>query len=104
MIYLLNFDGVLFLIALAGPLIAIFCATGIMTGAFVPVFTNDPRNPPVPVAFSFPAINLGLGALIVWMTATYSQELTLLWLLPLTTIAIVMVLLTLSVRALKMYR
>ncbi|MHA1929860.1 MAG: hypothetical protein ACTSV2_14905 [Candidatus Thorarchaeota archaeon] len=104
MIYLLNFDGVLFLITLGGPLIAIFCATGIMAGAFVPVFTNDPRNAPVPVAFSFPAINLGLGALIVWMTATYSHDLTLLWLLPLTTIAVVMVFLSLSVRALKMYR
>jgi len=103
-LYFFRVQGSAFLITLAAPMLIVFCATGIMAGAYVPVFTNNPRNPPVPLAFSFPAINLTLGGIIVWIAATYAEDIAILWILPLFTMVTVLIFLSMSVRALKLYR
>ncbi len=104
LVYFFRVEGSGFLIFLAAPMILIFCATGTMAGAYIPVFTNDPRNPPVPLAFSFPTINLIIGASVVYLSATYAADLILLVLLPTFTLFIVGIFLWLSVRALDSYR
>jgi hypothetical protein len=104
MLYFFRVQGSLFLATLVAPMILIFCASGTMVGAYVPVFTNDPKNPPVPLAFSFPAINLTLGAVTIVIAATLAESNLLLIYLPIFTTIVVMVFLTLAINALKSYR
>jgi hypothetical protein len=104
LLYFFRAPGSAFIITLAGPMMAIFAATGIMTGAYVPVFTNNPQNPPVPIAFSFPAINLGLGVLIAVVASNYAESIMLLFLLPSITIFLVFGFLWLSMNALNSYK
>ncbi len=103
-LYFFRVQGALYLIALAGPMIMVFSATGIMAGAYVPVYTNDPKNPPVPLAFSFPAINLVLGGIIVWIASEFATSNEILIFLPFFTASIVVLFLSLSVHALKSYK
>ena len=84
--------------------ILVFAATGIMAGAYVPVFTNTPKNPPVPLAFSFPAINLVLGGIILWIASEFANSTMLVAVLPAFTLFTVLLFLSLSVRALKSYK
>jgi hypothetical protein len=104
LVYFFRVQGSLYLTALGAPMIMVFCATGVLIGAYVPVFTNEPKNPPVPLAFSFPAVNLGLGGLIVAVVATFSDDSSLLIILPALVIGIVSTFIALSVNALKSYR
>ncbi len=102
--YFFRISGGLVLIALGAPLILVFCATGIMIGAYVPVFTNDPKNPPVPLAFSFPAINLSIGTLMIFVVTTFADDMVLIAVLPLLVAGLVTFFLALSVRALGRYK
>lgn len=103
-LYFFRVPGAVYLIALAAPMIMVFSATGIMAGAYVPVFTNDPKNPPVPLAFSFPAINLILGGIIVWITSEFFTSPEVLVILPFFTMTIVLFFLFLSNHALESYK
>ncbi len=102
--YFFRISGGTVLISLGAPLILVFCATGIMIGAYVPVFTNDPKNPPVPLAFSFPAINLSIGTLMILVVTTFGQDILLIAVLPLLVAGLVTFFLALSVRALEHYK
>ena len=73
-------------------------------GAYVPVMTNDPKTLPVPLAFSFPVINLGLGALMVFLVATFSDSILIVVILPLYTLPLVYLCLAISIRALNSYK
>ena len=63
-VYLFPLNEILAIGSLVVPFVLLFCATGVLIGAYVPVLTNEPRNPPVPLVFSFPTINLFLGGLL----------------------------------------
>jgi hypothetical protein len=104
LLYFFRVEGSAFLIFLAAPMILIFSATGIMAGAYVPVFTNDPKNPPVPLAFSFPAINLVLGALVIWIASQFGATLEIMVVLPAFVLCIILLFLSLSVHALNSYK
>ena len=104
LIYLLHIEGYLAIITLAAPLVLIFTATGNAIGAYVPVITNDPKTLPVPLAFSFPIINLGLGTTMVYLVAIFANSLIIVVLLPLFTISLVTFFLTLAVHALNTYK
>ncbi|MGY5875742.1 MAG: hypothetical protein RTU30_08350 [Candidatus Thorarchaeota archaeon] len=103
-LYFLRVDGALYLISLAGPMILIFCAAGVMFGAYIPVFTNDPRTPPVPLAFAYPTLNLLIGSILIWMLAVYKGGIGLLIMIPLFTVSAVGAFIALSVVALRSYR
>jgi len=104
LLYFFRVPGSIFLITLAAPMIIVFSATGIMAGAYVPVFTNNPKNPPVPLAFSFPAINLSLGGIIIWITSEFANDIMLVIVMPAFTIFTVLLFLSLSVHALQSYK
>lgn len=104
LLYFFRVQGSLFLMTLTIPLIILFTATGVMIGAYVPVFTNDPRNPPVPLAFSFPVINLALGSVIMVIVFLFSQNEILLFLLPTVTVFLVVIFLTMANRAINSYK
>ena len=82
----------------------IFSATGIMIGAYVPVFTNEPSNPPVPLAFGFPAINIGFGVLLVAIVALYAENMQLVQVMPAFVTVVVLGLLALATFALRSYK
>jgi hypothetical protein len=102
--YFFRVEGFASLLTLAAPLILIFTATGISIGAFVPVFTNDPRVLPVPLAFSFPVVNLTLGAVLIGIVATLAHEQLILFVLPTYTMAIVFLFLEAGVQAMNSFR
>ena len=104
LVYILRIEGFFALITLAAPLVIIFTASGVTVGSYVPVLTNDPRTLPVPLAFSYPIINLGLGAVLVFLVAYLADVLLVLVALPLFTIGVTFSLLTLSVLALNSYK
>ncbi|MBD3405316.1 MAG: hypothetical protein GF411_04155 [Candidatus Lokiarchaeota archaeon] len=104
LLYFFRVHGSLFLTTLVVPLIIIFASTGVMIGAYVPVFTNDPKNPPVPLAFSFPVINLIIGAILMVMIMLFSHDIVLLMLLPIITISFVIIFLSFANRAIKSYK
>ncbi|MDF1539177.1 MAG: hypothetical protein P1Q69_09755 [Candidatus Thorarchaeota archaeon] len=104
LLYFFRVPGSLFLITLAAPMIIVFSATGILVGAYVPVFTNDPKNPPVPLAFSFPAINLMLGGIITWISSEFTNDITLVIVMPVFVAFTVLLFLSLSVHALQSYK
>jgi hypothetical protein len=82
----------------------LFAATGSAIGAYVPVLTNDPKTLPVPLAFSSPVINLGLGAIMVFLVAAFADSVLVLVILPLYTLSLVFFFLVLSIRALDAYK
>ena len=104
LIYFIHIEGYLAVITLVAPLTLLFAATGSAVGAYVPVLTNDPKTLPVPLAFSFPVINLGLGALMVFLVAIFSDSILIVVVLPLYTLSLVSLFLALSVRALNTYK
>jgi ABC-type transport system involved in multi-copper enzyme maturation permease subunit len=104
LLFFFRVPGSFYLITLGAPMILIFAATGIMAGAYVPVFTNDPNNPPVPLAFSFPAINLVLGGCVLWIASEFANTTLLVVMLPLFTVFTVLLFLSLSVHALRSYK
>ncbi len=104
LIYFIHIEGYLAIITLVAPLTILFAATGSAVGAYVPVLTNDPKTLPVPLAFSFPVINLGLGALMVYLVAIFSSSILIIVILPLYTLSLVYLFLAISVRALNTYK
>jgi hypothetical protein len=102
--YFFSIRGAGFLISVVAPFVLIFSASGIMVGAYIPVFTNDPRTPPVPLAFAFPAINLAIGGLLVGILGGFAQDPYLLIILPSVTVGFVTLFLGLAVLALGHYR
>jgi hypothetical protein len=104
LIYFIRIQGTFSVVTLAIPLAILFTATGTAVGAYVPVFTTDPKILPVPLAFSFPIINLGLGAIMVYLVAFYSNSVLILMILPLYTLSLVYCFLAASARALDNYK
>jgi ABC-type polysaccharide/polyol phosphate export permease len=102
--YFFRVQGFASLLTLAAPLILMFTASGIAIGAFVPVVTNDPRILPVPLAFSFPVVNLTLGAAMIAIVASLAQELLILLALPTFTLIVVFLFLGAGVRAMNSFR
>jgi hypothetical protein len=102
--YFFRVQGFVALLTLAAPLVLIFTASGIAIGAFVPVFTNDPRILPVPLAFSFPVVNLTLGAVLIALVAALSHDLLILVALPFYTLGIVFLFLEAGVHAMNSFR
>ncbi|MFW9807688.1 MAG: hypothetical protein ACFFFK_13250 [Candidatus Thorarchaeota archaeon] len=104
LVYLIHIQGYLAVITLAAPLIILFSATGSAVGAYVPVMTNDPKTLPVPLAFSFPVINLALGAVMVFLVAIFSDSIFVIVILPIYTLSLVYFFLAISIRALRAYK
>ena len=104
LIYFIRIQGTFSVVTLAIPLTILFTATGTAVGAYVPVFTTDPKTLPVALAFSFPIINMGLGAIMVYLVALYSNNVLILMLLPLYTLSLVYCFLAASARALDNYK
>ncbi|MHA2080239.1 MAG: hypothetical protein ACW99H_03740 [Candidatus Thorarchaeota archaeon] len=102
--YFIHIEGYLAIITLAAPLSIIFAATGSAVGAYVPVMTNDPKTLPVPLAFSFPVINLGLGAIMVLIIAVFAESILVMVFLPLYTLSLAAFFILLSIRALNSYK
>lgn len=96
--------GVSALIWLTGPLVLLFAAVGTAIGSYVPVFTNDPSNLPVPLAFSFPIVNLTIGGALIIVVALLSHSLLLILALPLFTLGIVFLFLRTSVSAMGRFK
>jgi hypothetical protein len=104
LVYILRIEGYLALITLAAPLTIIFTAIGVAIGAYVPVLTNDPRTLPVPLAFSYPIVNLSLGALMVFLVAFLANSPNILIVLPLYTTSLTVLFLGVATRALSNYK
>jgi hypothetical protein len=96
--------GVSALIWLTGPLVLLFAAVGTAIGSYVPVFTNEPGNLPVPLAFSFPVVNLTIGGALIIVVALLSQSLLLILVLPLFTLGLVFFFLRASVSAMGRFK
>ncbi len=102
--YFMRIEGSFYLLTLVAPLVLIFSATGVMVGAYVPVFTNEPSDPPVPLAFGFPAINIGFGALLMAIVAIYADDMQLVQVMPAFVVVVVLGLLALATFALRSYK
>ncbi len=104
LIYIMRIEGYLALITLAAPLTILFTATGVAVGSYVPVMTNDPKTLPVPLAFSYPIINLSLGAAMVFLVALFADSLFVLVVLPAYCLGLTFLFLFVSVRSLESYK
>ena len=104
LIYFIHIPGYLAIITLVAPLTVLFAATGSAVGAYVPVMTNDPKTLPVPLAFSFPVINLGLAAFMVFLVAALADSIFILFVLPFYTLSLVYFFLAISIHALNTYK
>jgi hypothetical protein len=104
LIYIMRIEGYLALITLAAPLVILFTATGVAVGSYVPVMTNDPKTLPVPLAFSYPIINLSLGAAMIFLVAQYAESILVLLFLPAYCIGLTLFFLALSMRAINSYK
>ncbi|MCK4484114.1 MAG: hypothetical protein KAU89_04775 [Candidatus Thorarchaeota archaeon] len=102
--YFMRVQGSFYLLTLVAPLVLIFSATGVMVGAYVPVFTNEPGDPPVPLAFGFPAINIGFGSLLMAIVALYAEDMQLVQVMPAFVVVVVLGLLALATIALRSYK
>ncbi|MFW9889918.1 MAG: hypothetical protein ACFFER_17180 [Candidatus Thorarchaeota archaeon] len=102
--YFFRVEGFVALLSLAAPLILMFTATGVAIGAYVPVVTNDPRMLPVPLAFSFPVVNLTLGSALIGLVAALAHEQLILVALPFFTLTIVFMFLQAGVHAMGSFR
>jgi hypothetical protein len=96
--------GVYFLMWLAGPLVLLFAAVGTALGSYVPVFTNEPGNLPMPLAFSFPVINLTLGGIMLGIVAFLADNALVVLALPLYTLVSVSFFLRMSVYAMDRFK
>ncbi len=103
LIYILRIEGYLALITLAAPMTILFTAIGIAVGAYVPVLTNDPRTLPVPLAFSYPIINLSLGALMIAIVTFFADSESILTILPLYSIGLTILFLGIAAKAMNSY-
>jgi hypothetical protein len=104
LIYIMRIEGYLALITLAAPLTILFTATGVAVGSYVPVMTNDPKTLPVPLAFSYPIINLSLGAAMVIVVAIFADSILVLVVLPAYCLGLTFFFLFISVRSLNSYK
>jgi len=104
LIYILRIEGYLALITLAAPLVILFTASGVAVGAYVPVLTNDPKTLPIPLAFSYPVINLSLGSAMILLVAMFAESIWILIILPVYTLGLVLFFLAISVRAIDAYK
>jgi len=104
LIYIMRIEGYLALITLAAPLTILFTATGVAVGAYVPVMTNDPKTLPVPLAFSYPIINLSLGTAMILLVAVFADSILVLFLLPAYVIGLTLLFLGIAVRAIDAYK
>jgi len=104
LIYIMRVEGYLALITLAAPLTILFTASGIAVGAYIPVMTNDPKTLPVPLAFSYPIINLSLGSLMVYIVAAFADSELVLLILPAYCLGLTLLFLAFSVKALNSYK
>jgi len=102
--YFMRVEGSFYLLTLVAPLVLIFSATGVMVGAYVPVFTNELSDPPVPLAFGFPAINIGFGVLLMAIVAMYAENMQLVQVMPAFVVVVVLGLLALATNALRSYK
>jgi hypothetical protein len=84
--------------------VLLFAAVGTAIGSYVPVFTNEPGNLPVPLAFSFPVVNLTIGGALIIVVALLSQSLLLILVLPLFTLGLVFFFLRASVSAMGRFK
>ena len=103
LIYILRIEGYLALITLAAPMTILFTAIGIAVGAYVPVLTNDPRTLPVPLAFSYPIINLSLGAIMIAIVTFFADSQNILAILPLYSISLTILFLGFAAKAMNSY-
>ena len=104
LIYILRIEGYLALITLAAPLVILFTASGVAVGAYVPVMTNDPKTLPIPLAFSYPIINLSLGTAMIILVAIFAESTLVLFVLPAFTLGLTLFFLAISVRAINTYK
>ena len=104
LIYVMRIEGYLALITLAAPLTILFTATGVAVGAYVPVMTNDPKTLPVPLAFSYPIINLSLGTIMVLLVALLADNILILLILPVYALVLTLLFLAIAVRAINAYK
>lgn len=104
LIYILRIEGYLALITLAAPLVILFTASGVAIGAYVPVITNDPKTLPVPLAFSYPIINLSLGTGMILLVSMFAESSLILFFLPAYTLGLTLFFLAVSVRAINAYK
>ncbi|MFQ5832902.1 MAG: hypothetical protein ACE5H4_09385 [Candidatus Thorarchaeota archaeon] len=102
--FFFQLQGVTALMFLAAPLILLFSAVGTAIGAYVPVVTNEPGNLPVPLAFSFPIINLTLGGFTIALAAALADSLVIVVALPAVTLAFVFLFVIAAVSALDRYK
>ena len=104
LIYVLRVEGYLALITLAAPLTVLFTASGVAIGSYVPVLTNDPKTLPVPLAFSYPIINLSLGTAMVFLVSLFAESTLVLFVLPAYAIGLTLLFLFISVRSIDNYK
>jgi len=104
LIYILRIEGYLALITLIAPLTILFTASGLAIGAYVPVVTNDPKQLPIPLAFSYPIINLALGGLMIFMVAAFADSTLVIIALPVYIIGLTLFFLLLTSRAINSYK
>ncbi|MHA1779870.1 MAG: hypothetical protein ACTSYL_03275 [Candidatus Thorarchaeota archaeon] len=91
------------LLVLVGPLLLVFCASGVMIGAYVPVLTNEPQNPPIPLVFSYPTLNLVIGGAFSLFVINSPGDI-IFWVIPLFTIGFVFLFIMLATRALRLFK
>jgi hypothetical protein len=103
LVYILRVEGYLALITLVAPMTILFTAIGTAIGAYVPALTNDPRTLPVPLAFSYPILNLSLGALMIFIVGFFANAQILLLILPLYCISLTVLFLGIATKALNSY-
>ncbi|RDE11946.1 MAG: hypothetical protein C4K47_08935 [Candidatus Thorarchaeota archaeon] len=103
-VYFFHPQGSFVYLPLAIPLVILFNASGVMIGSYVPVLTNDPENAPIAMVFSFPTINLVMGAAIVIVVNTFLKTEFLLLVLPVVVTLLAALFLCLSVIALGSFK
>ena len=102
--FIFQVPGISQLMWLAGPIILLYAAAGTAIGSYVPVFTNEPGNLPVPLAFSFPVVNLTIGGILLVVVAFLSHSPLLIVALPLYTLGLVFFFLRVSVSAMGKFK
>ncbi|NHJ14645.1 MAG: hypothetical protein EAX95_13280 [Candidatus Thorarchaeota archaeon] len=104
LVYFFRVPGYLALVSLAAPLVLIFSAVGVAIGAYVPVFTNEPEVLPVPLAFSFPVLNLSMGSMLIILIAIFAEDTMLMTILPIFVVVLVAFFLRAAVKAMSSFR
>ncbi len=104
LILIFRSEGLEVLVTLGIPLLMVFCAIGVLLGAYVPVISSSPRSTPLIIALSFPVINIVLGLSIMYITLTLVDSPLLIVVLPLLTLLFVGGALKAAVRGLNSYK